>query len=133
MAEKAIDLCQQSKVDYLILHVGTNNLIHDNFLNVQMQFRNCINYINWCFPETSIFISGLIFRQDKYWLNDRVKSVNDFLYSLQNNQTMFVDHNSTIRNLNRVLSNDGLHLRKSGVRLVAENLKNVLNFCYPFH
>lgn len=79
VADKAVQLCQQYNVDYLFIHAGTNNLEIDDFSTVQFKFRRCLEYINWCSPHTVIFLSGILCRQDKFWLNSRIHAVNGFL------------------------------------------------------
>ena len=124
IAEKAIFLCEQRKVDLLILHAGTHNLESDNFNYVKSQFQNVIHQLGWSSPNTTVLLSGIFLRLDKPWLNARVKAVNRFLQGLGMGNVQFVDHNDTIRNLNRILASDGMHLRASGLRLVSRNIRD---------
>ena len=88
-ADKAAQLCQQHKADYLVLNAGTNNIESEDFSTVQWKFCSAVNLIRWSSLNTIILLSSIVHRLDKSYLNSRVDPVNNFILKLENDKAFF--------------------------------------------
>ena len=125
-AEQILDKTGESLAgecpDIVILHCGTNDTERNPRNKFEETIHKLLNEIMWHASDTKIILSRITHRLDKPSLNSRIDNLNAFLESLQSEIITYVDHNSTFRDLNRILDNRGLHLRNAGKKQVAENL-----------
>ena len=112
-----------TKVNTLVLHCGTNSLETSTKKDMERDYQALIDNIIWLTGCTKVIVSGLVHRLDNTSLNARIDAVNSFLHSLESEVVTFVNHNSTFRDLHRVLQRDGLHLKFNGSRQLAENIR----------
>ena len=114
------------KPSTVIIHCGTNDLEKGTQKEAEDSFKEVINNIMWHTGCNKVIISGLLHRLDDRSLNPRVDAINVFLKSLESDIVSFVNHNPTFKHLRNVLAGDGLHLRYSGLRQVADNIRLTL-------
>ena len=126
IAKKAEEIAATTKPKTLLIHMGTNSVGEEHFLDVQSSFRTCIQNVQWSSKDTNIILSGILHRSDKPGLNYRIDVVNDFLTTLENRNITHINHNTTFKNTHRVLEGQGLHLRPSGYSQVAKNIQTSL-------
>ena len=74
---------------------------------------------------------GLIVYIGLISLSSRIDAINKFLHSLESEVVHYIDHNSTFRDLHRILDRDDIHLRSVGVRQMADNFKLALMGRHP--
>ena len=84
------------------VHCGTNSLEQDDVAQVKETFTLILNNTVW-HTGANILLSGVIHRLDRPELNKRADAINCHLKSLDSDKVMFVDHNATFKNLNRML------------------------------
>ena len=110
----------------IVIHMGTNSVDKEDFVVVQRAFNRAIESIKWHSRDCRIILSGIIHRLDRQDLNFKIDVVNEFLQSLENETTTFMDNNSSFRDLHRILDRRGLHLRPAGYGQVARNIQACL-------
>jgi lysophospholipase L1-like esterase len=115
----------------IVVHCGTNCVMSGTRHDAIQGFETLLKRIRWNSPNSKILLSGIIHRLDDKSLNGRIDSLNAALQSFQDSNTIFVEHNSTIKYLKKLLSKDGLHLKLAGKKLVAANLAIVLRTGMP--
>ena len=103
-----LKLLIRKEPEELILHMGTNDIRHDDPREVAEGIVNVAFQIEQNSPNTNISISSILLRSDKS-LNDRINETNKILRSLCKSKGWpFLDHcNIDISCLNR----RGLHLK----------------------
>ena len=84
--------------DYLIMHVGTNDLIKQSSPHqISMSIANLGQEINKKFPTTKLIISELITRNDDPQINTKVKQVNTKLsHVCTNNNWGHISHKNIL-------------------------------------
>ena len=132
IADKVGALLSDKQPDAIVVHCGTN-AVTDNIQSAKLGFEKLIGIIKWSAPNTKIIISGIIHRLDRKYLNSRIDMLNDFLVNMEDDQTVFVEHNATFRSLRNIIGNDGLHLKPAGKKQVAKNLMLVLEIGNCIH
>ena len=106
--------------DYLILHVGTNDLTSGCDTNSNLErIRKLIHELS---PKTELVISKVIVRDDKPGISSRVENLNLVLESFAEKYNLFqISHGNITR---KMLSKKKLHLNGNGISQFAQNLKN---------
>ena len=102
---------------YLILHVRTNNSPSEEPESTAEKILPLKRLVNKLSPRTEVIISSLITRTDRKKLHQKVKEVNNILFS--NNLNIIDNSNVKSRHLNR----SKLHLNKSGDATLAHNFR----------
>ena len=119
---------EEDRPDIVIVHVGCNDIIHENFeqINVQDMSNKLIEIGKKCKSfgvKEVIFSSILVKRQIK--LTRLIRQVNDCLrMDCEKNGFHFVSNDNVSR---EHLWKDGVHLSDDGTYLFASNLVNFLN------
>ena len=110
----------KKKPDYLILHVGTNDLTSGCDTNSNLEkIRKLIHELS---PKTELVISKVIVRDDKPGISSRVENLNLVLESFAEKYNLFqISHGNITR---KMLSKKKLHLNGNGISQFAQNLKN---------
>ena len=116
-----------SLYSHLVIHVGTNSLERESFKQIETTFRNMIKYATWFDEDLKIVLSGVLYRLDNDFHNNKIDTVNSLLQSMESDRVFFVDHNPTFKHLDRVLNSSGLHLRPVGKRQVVVNLEAAIS------
>ena len=113
----------KKKPQYLILHVGTNDVTSG--CNTAENLENIQKMITDLSPDTELIISKLIIRDDKPGMSDKVASVNRILENFAEKYNLFLINNDNISR--KMLSKKKIHLNGSGISQFAQNLKNFIN------
>ena len=110
--------------DYLIIHVGTNNIgKRDSFDHIISDFANMIAIIRGCKPSIRIVISGILPRPVDHAVTDTmIKKVNNFLRLTMSSDLNFkfistykaVSKFGTYRRYLFAKLDNGLHLNTEG-------------------
>lgn len=104
---------------YLILHTGTNNVQRDDFLTTKLRFGDLMEEARVLFPNSKLFVSGLIPRKDLPYLNKRIHYINAYLAKMcsKSPHMYFVDNSQ----VGSCVGKDGLHLNHRGKDMLAKN------------
>ena len=122
LRQKLGDILKNKRPQFVVIHCGTNDLENESMDNLKANYNTIISDALFYTQGTKVILSGIIYRLDKPYLNDRIDSVNSFLKSIQTETVLSVDHNATIRNLHGVLNRGGLHMKTCGTRIVSSNI-----------
>ena len=101
----------------LILHVGTNNLRSKEPESTAEKILSVKELVNKMSPRTEVIISSLTTRTDRMELHQKVKEVNNILFS--HNLNIIGNSNVKSHHLNK----SKLHLNKSGDATLAHNFR----------
>ena len=118
---------QQEKPDYVVLHVGINNLLSDHLSKMPdgQIVENIGNIGKKCVDSgvEKVFISGLVIsnRVDV----DRVNKINSLLHEKCDLLHFIFIDNQNIREQH--LWNDGIHLQNQGKVILSNNFANSIN------
>ncbi len=114
--------------DYLIMHVGTNDLKQNSPHQISMSIANLGQEINRKYPTTKLIISELITRNDDPQINTKVKQVNTKLLQVcTNNNWGHISHKNIV---GKHLNPYGVHLNKQGTATLAKNVIDTLKINY---
>jgi predicted transcriptional regulator len=114
--------------DYLIMHVGTNDLKQNSPHQISMSITNLGQEINRKYPTTKLIISELITRNDDPQINTKVKQVNTKLLQVcTNNNWGHISHKNIV---GKHLNPYGVHLNKQGTATLAKNVIDTLKINY---
>ena len=110
--------------DYLVLHVGTNDMKQSSPQQISGNISSLGQEIMKTLPETNLIISGVITRTDDSNLTTKVNEVNAKLSQVcSNNKWGFISHKNILANH---LNLYGVHLNKQGTAIMAKNITNYL-------
>ena len=120
-----IDQLAQSPPTALVFHAGTNDLPTQSAEDIRETFDNLIINVQSKLPDTTLILSGIVYRQDIPQLNTKIDAINSGLSEIKRQKVVFVDNNSALKDSHKYLTNKGLHLKVSGIKIIAENLRAV--------
>ena len=107
----------------IILHIGTNNTVHDTSRIVLDTILSLKAFVEKALPDCNVCISNLTLRTDNAKASLTVNNVNQHLSTLQ----LEIIDNSNISNAG--LSRGGLHLNSQGLGKLAINFtKKIKSF-----
>ena len=107
----------------IILHIGTNNTVHDTSRIVLDKILSLKAFVEKALPDCNVCISNLTLRTDNAKASLTVNNVNQHLSTLQ----LEIIDNSNISNAG--LSRGGLHLNSQGLGKLAINfIKKIKSF-----
>jgi lysophospholipase L1-like esterase len=113
--------------DYLVLHVGTNDLKRQTPQEISTSISMLCQEIKKESPKLKIVISEVIIRSDDPSLGTKVKELNHKLLQVcNNNKWGLITHNNILVNH---LNPYGLHLNKQGTAKSAKNIIDYLKNC----
>ena len=114
--------------EYLVLHVGTNDLRQKSPRQIATSITKLGHEINANMPNTKLILSEVIVRNDDPQLMIKVKEVNSKLSQVcLSNRWDFLTHgNILVKHLNPY----GVHLNKQGTSILAKNLSDFLKLKY---
>ena len=110
----------------VVTHYGTNSLDEEDSETIQKTYSKLINGAAW-HTGAHIILSGIVYPLDRPDLNGRADTINAYLQSIGSDAVSFLDHNTTFKNLHRVLDKRGLHLKPAGKRQITDNIWLTLN------
>ncbi len=119
----------QRSPDSIIIHGGSNDLREQNAERISSNIINLANTVSSQSPNTKVFISSIIHRQDNTHLNQEIYKANNLLKDLcTKKEIIFIDNdNITFSDLN----NSGLHLNKPGTSKLAKNIIDSVKTAFP--
>ena len=119
MKHYVIPTIEELNPDEVILHVGTNDLRHDDARTVADGIVNLAQQIYSSYPCTKIAISEIITREDDSSLDAKGKEVNKIVarFCKQTSWKIISHSNITKHDLNQ----GGLHLNRDGCSSLAKN------------
>ena len=114
--------------EYLVLHVGTNDLRQKSPRQIATSITKLGHEINANMPNTKLILSEVIVRNDDPQLMIKVKEVNSKLSQvcLSNRWDLLTHGNILVKHLNPY----GVHLNKQGTSILAKNLSDFLKLKY---
>lgn len=115
--------------EQIVLMIGTNNLHLNTHEEILVGLESLVKTIQQRQDKASIILMGLMPRRDK---EKEIKDLNVQISSLANDMgiryaVMMDPFLNTHGKLNESLFTDGLHPNEQGYRLMAENLREILN------
>ena len=113
----------ERKPDYLILHMGTNNIKKDQPRVLAEKIVDLAIKISSEAPQTKVIISGMIKRDDPN-LNCKTKKANKIVRSFSSQKDWLFIDNSNIDHTH--VNASGLHLNKKGTITLAKSFINSL-------
>jgi lysophospholipase L1-like esterase len=118
----------QQAPDYLVLHVGTNDLKQSSPRQISTSLANLGQEIQTSVPTTKLIISEVIMRNDDPQISAKVKEVNSKLLQVcKNNKWEHVSHKNIVE---KHLNPYGVHLNKQGTIALAKNFTDFLKSSY---
>lgn len=127
-AKELIENCT-TPPEILVIHCGTNSTTgtaEEPLKDIKAAFNALVRHLSWTHANLKVILSGITHRLDDPSLNSRIDTINIHLKSLESKNILYLDHNSTFKNLHKILNGGGLHLRPSGYRQVGTNIKLLL-------
>ncbi|XP_055930911.1 uncharacterized protein LOC129961106 [Argiope bruennichi] len=128
--------------DWILVHVGTNNISVDSVEIILQKYRSLANEILRVNPKARIIFSSIIPRdfnyfENDYWktvecikiLNHKIEAVNKALEKLCHNEDAFIFCSSNKPSWSGFLGKDGLHPNKSGDLCLANYFCRFLKKC----
>lgn len=119
MSHYVIPTLEELKPDEVILHVGTNDLRHEEPRTIAEGIVDIANQIIFKSPGTDITISEIITRGDDSSLDSKGKAVNKIVAQFCNQNSWKVLNHT---NITKQELYKGLHLNKDGSSAFAKNL-----------
>ena len=110
----------RKKPDEIIIHATTNDITTE--INMLANVKKIVKLIRDETPETEITFSGLIIRNDRPTLIEKVKTLNEKLRNYCEQQSIGLMDNSNIDET--CLGMKKLHLNKKGNGVIARNFLN---------
>ena len=111
------------KPDLVIIHSGTNDLT--NNVDTIEQVDNLVKVCKKILPETKLAFSSLTLRKDRKKLFGKIQKLNDRLKKVCSIHNIgFIDNNNIDE---RGLSKGKLHLNKSGMKVLTDNVFDYMN------
>ena len=104
------------KPSYIILHVGTNNSIKQDYITIVNGLIRLRRYIQTKLESCKVIISSIFMRNDNQRANSTIRRVNTMLREIN----FQIVNNENINDVH--LGKKGLHLNKRGVSRFALNL-----------
>ena len=118
----------QQAPDYLVLHVGTNDLKQSSPRQISTSIANLGQEIQKSVPTTKLIISEVIIRNDDPQISAKVKEVNSKLLQVcKNNKWEHISHKNIVE---KHLNPYGVHLNKQGTIALAKNFTDFLKASY---
>ena len=108
------------KVDYFIIHCGAKDLMLLTCHLISKNIFSITNIIKESLLNTKVFISSIIKRGDKPFLNNRINQVNDILNKESESRGYCLINNDNIEEDD--LNGSMLHLSKRGTSKLALNI-----------
>ena len=122
LTEKFNDEIEKQKYHTVILHVGTNDLTHDNPEKAASNMENLINKVKS--STTNIAVSGVIKHYDGKVNNNIIYHYNKLIHSICAKQNIaFIDNSCIDKPL---LNRSNLHLNREGDRTLGSAFCNYL-------
>ena len=122
VTEKFNDEIEKQKYHTVILHVGTNDLTHDNPEKAASNMENLINKVKS--STTNIAVSGVIKRYDGKVNNNIIYHYNKLIHTICAKQNIaFIDNSCIDKPL---LNRSNLHLNREGDRTLGSAFCNYL-------
>ena len=122
LTEKFTDEIEKQKYHTVILHVGTNDLTHDNPEKAASNMENLINKVKS--STMNIAVSGVIKRYDGKVNNNIIYHYNKLIHSICAKQNIaFIDNSCIDKPL---LNRPNLHLNREGDRTLGSAFCNYL-------
>ncbi|XP_055932287.1 uncharacterized protein LOC129962552 [Argiope bruennichi] len=128
--------------DWILVHVGTNNISVDSVEIILQKYRSLANEILRVNPKARIIFSSIIPRdfnyfENDYWktvehikiLNHKIEAVNKALEKLCHNEDAFIFCSSNEPSWSGFLGKDGLHPNKCGDLRLANYFCRFLKKC----
>ena len=115
--------------DYLVLHVGTNDLKQSSPRQISTSIANLGQENQKSVPTTKLIISEVIIRNDDPQISAKVKlEVNSKLLQVcKNNKWEHISHKNIVE---KHLNPYGVHLNKQGIIALAKNFTDFLKASY---
>jgi hypothetical protein len=114
--------------EYLVLHVGTNDLKQSSPRQISTSIANLGQEIQNIAPTTKLIISEVITRNDDPQISAKVKEVNTKLLQVcKNNKWEHISHKNIVE---KHLNPYGVHLNRHGTIALAKNFTDFLKATY---
>lgn len=104
------------KPSYIILHIGTNNAISQDYISIVNGIIRLKRYIETKLESCKVIVSSLFMRNDNHTANNTITRVNALLQEM----SFDIVNNDNINDVH--LGKRGLHLNKRGLGRFALNL-----------
>ncbi len=129
----------EKPVDYVIVHLGTNDLMRsrEDTAIVQINMIEGAKKISECFPTGNIILSSVLPRKGKSLsiqeYNNNIKEVNNFMEKLckitekmhcLNNSEAFAPNDNVKRRLFNVKDDSGIHINAEGKEILGNTFQN---------